>query len=135
MGGGDSKENQDSIRKLREFQQQNNSNQQLQSMYTNQNLNSNHGTQVRRNPWEVANTMNKQVDMQQATKVQGIQNDFIFDKTTLKWERTANPEVLNLVFNFQVKAPWTTITFYQKVEEIAEVDPTTNQACVISFGQ
>jgi len=58
-------------------------------------------------------------------KVQGIQNDFIFDKTTLKWVRTANPEVLMLTFNFEVKTPFASITFYQKVEEIAEVDPST----------
>ena len=68
--------------------------------------------------------------------MQGIQNDFILDKTTLKWLRLPNSnEVLDLNFKFEVKSPICQLTFFQKVKEIAEIDKTTKEARVISFAQ
>ena len=94
------------------------------------------GARSRANPWDVRNEAAQNNPSQQIStvQVQGIQNDFILDKTTIRWLRLPNSnEILDLNFKFEVKSPTCTLTFYQKVEEVAEVDPASKQEKFISF--
>ena len=94
------------------------------------------GARSRANPWDVRNEAAQSNPSQQIStvQVQGIQNDFILDKTTIRWLRLPNSnEILDLNFKFEVKSPTCTLTFYQKVEEVAEVDPASKQEKFISF--
>ena len=113
--GNDQSENDANIAKLRQFQQQNNSQQQLQQMYSRQGLGSDMAHRAQRNPWEVRNEAGQvNVANNAATlNVQGIQNDFILDKTTVKWLHLHNShEVKTLNFRFECKAPACAITFH-----------------------
>ena len=107
-------------------------------MYSNQQLGAHAGARSRANPWDVRNEAAQNNPSQQIStvQVQGIQNDFILDKTTIRWLRLPNSnEILDLNFKFEVKSPTCTLTFYQKVEEVAEVDPASKQEKFISFQQ
>ena len=126
MGGSNSSDNDAAIAKLRQFQQQNNSNQQLNAMYTRQGLGAEAGARSRANPWEVRNEAGSQDISENAVQIQGIQNDFIIDKFSIKLlPMPGSNEIRDLNFKFECEAPQCQVAFYQKVEEIAEVDQVT----------
>ena len=55
-------------------------------------------------------------------QVQGIQNDWIIDKTTIKFMRIPNQnEVLDFTFKFESKAPQVQVNLMQKVLESTSV--------------
>ena len=105
-------------------------------MYSNQGLGVDRGARATQNPWQMRQEAGAQDQSEAAVKVQGIQNDFIFDKFSMKWLPMPNSnEMKALSFKFEVKSPSCHITFYQKVQESAEIDPTTQTARFISFNQ
>ena len=61
-------------------------------------------------------------------QVQGIQNDFLIDRSTLRFSRIPGKnEILDLNFKFENKAPSVNIILMQKVQEQTVLEPQTNR--------
>ena len=105
MGGSESKENEDAIKKLQAYQQQN----QIQqtNYYTNQSIPRDQVRGAVTDPWAMRalaqqNLQNQAVQQleRQPVKLQAITNHFILEKSTLKLEKVDGQQ-FDLQFKFE----------------------------------